>query len=164
MTEEKQPVWVRIFTALFAGYMAFFFIHAAVNSLLVALGITPYGRFVAQFYKGRSKEEATAFIEANRALYDAMLPAATAFIDLAVTPAVGLIAGMIIGAITATAWRSGLKWTVIASAPVLLFFWGRSERDAMGIVHAAMLFALMTAGGFAGDRLARKKHGARGAA
>lgn len=157
MPEEKNTVWVRVFTAIFAGYMGFFFLHAAINSALTAFGITPYGRFVAYFYMGRTKDEAKTFIEANTALYNEMLRGALMFSNIVVTPVAGLIAGLIIGAITATAQRSGFIWTVIAAVPMALFFWGRSERDAASLVWIAVLFILMSVGGAAGDRLVRRR-------
>ena len=147
---------LRIFAAFFAGNIFFFFLSSLVLWLLTRYEISPYGRFVATFFKGRKPEEAQAAIDANKALFDALLPQAVRFSDLFVMPAVGFLMGCIVGAIMrGSRWYAGPVWALIIAGPVSIFFLVRSE-GAERFPYLAVFLALIALGGFAGNAFANR--------
>ncbi|MBI5453023.1 MAG: hypothetical protein HY956_00175 [Deltaproteobacteria bacterium] len=150
---------LRIFAAFFAGNIFFFFVFSLVLWLLTRYEISPYGRFVAAFFKGRKPEEAKAAIEANQALFDELLPEAVRFSDLFVMPAVGFLMGGIVGAIMrGRQWYAGAVWALIVAGPVSIFFLARSAGNEK-FLHLAVFLALTAIGGVVGNAAANKAAG-----
>lgn len=147
----------RIFAAFFAGNMAFFFIYAFTCWALTAIGVTPYGRFIAAFFKGRTSDEAKAFIAANQALFDKMLPEASLFSNLVITPGVGLVMGVITGLIiSARDLKTGIIWPMALALPVAILFWTRSSGEPYRAFYFLLLLALCGVGGLIGTLISSK--------
>lgn len=147
---------LRIFAAFFAGNIFFFFVFSLVLWLLTRYEISPYGRFVATFFKDRKPEEAKAAIEANQALFDELLPQAVRFSDLFVMPAVGFLMGFIVGAIMrGRQWYAGAVWALIIAGPVSILFLARSAGNEK-LLYLAVFLALTAIGGVVGNAAANK--------
>ncbi|MBI5492688.1 MAG: hypothetical protein HY893_07130 [Deltaproteobacteria bacterium] len=148
---------IRIFAAFFAGNMAFFFIYAFILWALTALKVSPYGRFMATFFKGRTSDEAKAFIAANQGLFDRMLPEASRFSNLFITPGVGLVMGVITGLIiSAKNIKAGIIWPVVLTLPVAILFWTRSAGEPNRVFYFILLLALSGVGGLIGTLISSK--------
>lgn len=145
--------WVRAFAAIFAANLAFFFAYGAAAWLLTSLKATPYGRFVAEFFKGRSREEANAYIEANRAAFEEMMRDATAFSNLFMTPAVGLVMGFVAGIVIWRGKRAGAVWALFAAIPPALLFMARPGGN---VAYLFLLLAAAALGGLAGGAVSAK--------
>ncbi len=151
---------IRIFAAFFAGNMAFFFIYAFTCWALTALGVSPYGRFIAAFFKGRTSDEAKVFIAANQVLFDRMLPEASRFSNLFITPGVGLVMGVITGLIiSAKDTKAGIIWPVVLTLPVAILFWTRSAGEPNRAFYFILLLALSSVGGLIGTIVSSKLSG-----
>ncbi len=148
---------IKIFAAAFAGNMAFFFIYAFVCWALTALDISPYGRFINAFFKGRTPEEANAFIAANQGLFNKMLPEASKFSSLVITPGVGLVMGIITGLIISSKDKfTGVVWPVILILPVSVLFWMRSGGEPGRPLYFILLLVFSGAGGLIGTLISSK--------
>lgn len=151
---------IRIFTAFFVGYIAFFLLYAFLTWVFTLLNITPYGRFVAAFFKGRKPEEARAYIEANKELFSMMLPRAVWFSNVFITPSVGFVLGLVIGLIATQkenqAPSASLIWAFLSALPISIFFWVKSGADPNSAVYLALFLFVTGAGGLTGNRIAKK--------
>lgn len=147
----------RYFAAVFAGNMVFFFFYAGLAWLLSLLNITPYGRFVNAFFKGRTKEDAKAFMEANRPLFDEMLKDAAFFSNIAITPFVGLVTGLVAGAILYSNRRAAVIWSVLTVVPVSALLLVKSAGEPLRFVYFLMLLGAAALGGYIGSSLLNKK-------
>lgn len=145
---------LRYFFAFFIGNLVFFFVYAFTTWALTMLKITPYGRFVATFFKGRSPDEAKVFIEANRELFNQMLPPATHFSNIVISPTVGLLTGIVAGLIISSKKTSeGVLWSLITVAPVAVVFWTKSAAEPYRLFYLALFLALAGTGGFIGTKI-----------
>lgn len=147
----------RYFTAVFAGNMVFFFFYAGLVWLLARLDITPYGKFVNAFFKGRTKEDAKAFMEANRPLFDEMLKDAAFFSNVAITPFVGLVTGIVAGAILYSNRRAAVLWSVLTVVPVSVLLLVKSAGEPLRVLYFLMLLAAAALGGYIGSTLLNKR-------
>lgn len=147
----------RYFAAVFGGNMVFFFFYAALAWLLTLLDITPYGKFVSAFFKGRTKEDAKAFMEANRPLFDEMLKDAALFSNLVITPFVGLVTGLVVGAVLYSNRRNAVIWSVLTVVPVSVLLLVKSSGDSLRFLYFIMLLAAAALGGYIGSALLNKK-------
>lgn len=146
MTSKKK-----IFAAFFAGNLVFFFFYSLVLWLLTVFKVSPYGRFVSTFFKGRTKDDAKAFIEANKALFDQMLPEAVSFSNLCVMPLVGFVTGVLAGMIMAPEKKQGgAFWGFLVVLPVSLMFVIKSGINPGAFGALALLWVFTAAGGIIG--------------
>jgi hypothetical protein len=148
----------RCFIAVFAGNMVFFSLYAAAAWLFALLDITPYGRFVNAFYRGRTAEEASAFMEANRVLYDVMLKDAAFFSSVIISPLVGLAAGFVAGAILHSNRRAALLWSVLMVVPVSALLLVKSSGDPLRFLYLFMLIVSAALGGYLGSTSLNKNN------
>jgi hypothetical protein len=148
----------RFFAAVFAGNMVFFSMYAAAAWLFAFLDITPYGRFVNAFYRGRTAEEASAFMEANRVLYDVMLKDAAFFSSVVISPFVGLAAGFAAGVILHANRRGALLWSVLTVVPVSALLLVKSAGDPLRFLYLVMLVAAAALGGYLGSAALNKNN------
>lgn len=147
----------RYFAAVFAGNMVFFFFYALVAWVLTLLDATPYGRFVNEFFRGRTKEEAAAYMEANRPLFDGMLRDAALFSNFVITPVVGLVTGLVAGAILYSNRRNAVMWSVLTVVPVSALLLVKSAGDPLRPLYPVLLVGSAALGGFIGSALLNKK-------
>lgn len=146
----------RVFAALFAGNMFFFLFYAGLAWALAFFNVTPYGRFVAAFFKGRTREAANGHIAANRALFDSMMKDAASFANLALTPLAGFLMGVLVGAILSENRKLGVIWSVVAAAPVSVLFLVKSGSGPATLPYLALLLAATALGGLLGGSLKKK--------
>ncbi len=143
---------MKIFAAFFAGNLVFVFLYAGVCWVISRLQITPYGRFMATFFKDRNPQEAQAYIEANQPLFDKMLPEAARFSNLFITPSVGLVMGLVMGLIVSTKDRTtAVVWSLISALPITILFWVRSSGEPYRAPYLLLFVAVVAAGGFIGN-------------
>lgn len=141
-----------LFIAFFAGNMLSLFVYALILWVVTNFNITPYGRFVSTFFKGKTPEEAKAYMETNKDLFNKMLPDATHFSNFCITPSVGLFMGFVVGAITATekdfaSVRHGFLLSVFTAVPFAALFWVKA-----GAVPALLFLGIVGVGGVIGNR------------
>lgn len=149
---EKKPI--RVFAAVFTGMFTFFFFYAFIAWVTTKLAITPYGRFVATFFKGKTKEESKAFIEANKPMFDSMVVEATRFSNLCMTPLVGFVTGVVVGLIIPSRKVvHGVIWSLLTVAPIAGFFWFKSAAVPNRGLYLLLLLAATALGGLWGNRL-----------
>lgn len=152
---------VKVFTAVFTGNMVFFFLYAAIAWGLTFLRITPYGKFVSAFFKGRTRDEAKAYMQANQETFNSMLAEAARFSNLFITPLVGFVMGAVVGLIIGPKRRACVIWSLISVAPLALLFLVKSGADPMRFAYLLLLLGFTALGGFAGsalsERLSHKK-------
>ncbi|HBG47063.1 MAG TPA: hypothetical protein DDW94_08750 [Deltaproteobacteria bacterium] len=146
----------RIFAAVFAGNMLFFFFYAGVAWALTFFNITPYGRFVAEFFKGRTKEAAKEHMEANRELFESMLKEASTFANLVLTPLAGFVMGVLIGVILSKNRRSAIVWSLLAAAPVSIIFLVKSGGGLSSFIYLAFFLVVTALGGLFGSSIVKK--------
>ena len=148
---------MKLFASFFAGNIVFAFLYAAVCWFVSRLDITPYGRFMTVFFKGRTPAEAQAYIDANRALFERMMPEAAQFSNMVVTPSVGLVMGLVIGLIVATRdWTTALWWSFITVMPVTAIFWFWSAGQDGRARYLLLLVAVTMAGAFVGNAVSTR--------
>lgn len=148
---------LRVFTAFFVSSLVFFFLYSFIAWLLTNFGITPYGKFVATFFKGRNPEEAKVFIAANQELFSKMLPAAVKFSNLVINPFVGLVTGTVAGLIIPTKKPSvAVIWSLVFAIPVFVLFWAKTGSDPLKAIYLGVLLIAFASGGFAGNRIISK--------
>lgn len=147
----------RIFAAVFGGNLLFVFFNAAIAWALAFFDITPYGRFVAAFFRGRTREEAAARIESERALFDSMLAEASSFANLFLTPLSGFVMGLFAGAVLAKDRKLAIVWSIFAAAPLSAFFLFKSGGGTESLPYLALFIAMTALGGIIGSALANKK-------
>lgn len=149
---------LRYFYAFFVGSLVFYFFYAFVLWALTTLKLSPYGRFVATFFKGKTSDEAKAFIEANKELFDQMLPAATHFSNIVITPTVGLAAGIVVGLIlSARKATEGIVWSLVTVLPAAVMFWMKSSTEPYRAFYVALFLAITGLGGYIGTKIMSKK-------
>ncbi|OGP22133.1 MAG: hypothetical protein A2054_04795 [Deltaproteobacteria bacterium GWA2_55_10] len=141
----------RIFAALFAGNLLFFFFYAGLAWALTYFKITPYGRFVAEFFKGRTREGATEYIQANKALFDSMLMDAARFANIVLTPLAGFVMGLLVGAVLSADRKKALIWSVIAALPAALLFVVKSGGEITNIAYLPLFLGATALGGVLGS-------------
>lgn len=151
----------RKFTTVFAGNLVFFFLSSLITWVLGALGVTPYGRFVKTFFKGRTREEAQAFIDANRDLLAQMLPDAMRFSNLVIMPFSSLVTGIVAGLIISSAHKEGgvkrgIIWSLITIAPMAAFLVGKAKGAPEVLAYLPLMAAAVALGGAIGGRLGEK--------
>lgn len=152
---EKKPI--RVFAAVFTGMFTFFFFYAFIAWATTRLAITPYGRFVSTFFKGRTKEESKAFIEANKPMFDSMVVEATRFANFCMTPLVGFVTGIVVGLIIPSRKAvHGVIWSLLTVAPIAGFFWFKSATVPNRELYLLLLLAAAAVGGALGNRLSVK--------
>lgn len=147
----------RYFAAVFTGNMAFFFLYAGVVWVLTLLNATPYGKFVNTFFRGRTKEEAKAFMEANTVVFDQMLKDASFFANLFLTPSVALVTGFVVGAILYPHRRNAVIWSFITVIPVSILLLVKSSGEPLKFLYFLMLLGAAALGGFIASSLVSKK-------
>lgn len=149
---------LRYFFSFFVGNLVFFFLNAFINWALTFFRITPYGRFVATFFKGRTSDEAKVFIEANKELFNQMLPPATQFSNMVIIPTAGLVTGIVVGLIMAAKnTTTGVIWSLVTVAPLAVTFWVKSAGEPSRAFYVALFLVISGAGGFLGARIMAKK-------
>lgn len=149
---------LKYFYAFFIGNLVFFFLNAFIAWALTYLKLSPYGRFVATFFKGRTSDEAKAFIEANRELFNQMLPPATHFSNIVISPTVGLVTGIVAGLILSSKKTSeGVIWSLVTVGPVAVIFWMKSAAEPYRVFYLALLLAITGVGGFIGTKIMSKR-------
>lgn len=141
----------RIFAALFAGNLLFFFFYAGLAWALTYFKITPYGRFVAEFFKGRTREGAKEYIEANKALFDTMLMDAARYANLVLTPFAGFVMGLLVGAVLSDNRKRAVVWSVIAALPAAVLFVAKSGGEITNIAYLPIFLIAAAVGGFLGS-------------
>ncbi|HEY4707944.1 MAG TPA: hypothetical protein VII64_10835 [Thermodesulfobacteriota bacterium] len=141
----------RIFAALFAGNLLFFFFYAGLAWALTYFKITPYGRFVAEFFKGRTREGATEYVQANKALFDSMLIDAARFANLVLTPLAGFVMGLLVGAVLFDNRRRAVVWSVIAALPAAALFLAKSGGEMANIAYLPVFLIATALGGLLGS-------------
>ncbi|HHL40674.1 MAG TPA: hypothetical protein ENJ37_09230 [Deltaproteobacteria bacterium] len=139
----------RTLAALFVGNLVYFFVFALVCWLLTRFDVTPYGQFVAKFFKGRGKDEIEVFIKDNRELFETMMPAARAFANTYIMPSVAVVTGMVVGLVTGS---RGMLTAAVTVLPVAVLFWIR-EPDTNRVFFIALLLLCAALGGAAGGAL-----------
>ncbi|MFQ5736396.1 MAG: hypothetical protein ACE5GY_05985 [Thermodesulfobacteriota bacterium] len=143
---------MKIFAAFFAGNLVFAFLYSGVFWVVSRLDVTPYGRLMTTFFKGRTPQEAQAYIEAHQALFDRMLPEAARFSNLFVTPSVGFVMGLVMGLIISTKeWKTPVVWSFISVLPITVLFWIWSGGEPNRAAYLLFLLAATVAGGFIGN-------------
>ncbi|MBI1912862.1 MAG: hypothetical protein HYS21_12795 [Deltaproteobacteria bacterium] len=149
----------RIFAAFLTGYVAFIAIYGFITWALTSLKITAYGRFVSTFFKGRKPDEAKAFIEANKGVFEQMLPEATRFSNIVITPSVSLILGIIVGLIIASRQKfMGSVWALTVAAPLGILFWVKSMGEPDKAMYLILMLAASAIGGYIGNLIASKTY------
>lgn len=155
--------WKRGFIAFFVGNGVFFFFNAVVLWAITALDITPYGRFVARFFKGRTRDEAKEFIVGNKAVFDQMLPEAVRFSNLCILPVAALAMGVVVGLIMRPEKKvQGALWSVAFALPMAFMFISKSGASDPYVILSLSLFLVAAAAGgltgaLAASRLGNKK-------
>lgn len=148
----------RYFAAVFTGNMVFFFLYAGVVWVLTLLNATPYGKFVNTFFRGRTKEDAKAFMEANQVVFDQMLKDASFFANVVLTPSVALVTGLVAGAILYPRRKMAVVWSLVTVIPVSILLLAKSAGEPWRILYFLMLLVAAAIGGFIGSAiLSRKK-------
>ncbi|MBI5642790.1 MAG: hypothetical protein HY954_04880 [Deltaproteobacteria bacterium] len=148
---------VRIFFAFFAGNLFYFFFYSFLTWAFTALKITPYGRFVSTFFKGRTPDEAKEFIAGNHELFNELLPAAARFSNIVINPAAGVVLGIVAGMIMSSKGKSGsIIWSLIAAAPMAILFLAKAEGGAEKVLYLALFLLFSAAGGYIGDILIKR--------
>lgn len=153
---------LRVFVAFAVSNFAFVGIYSAACGVITFFNVTPYGIFVSKFFKGRTADEAKAYIEANKELYTIMMPEAVRFSNAFITPLAGFIMGLIAGAILATADKDrsikrGAVWSAITALPLTALYLAKSKGEPHGaIVYIVLFLAVATAGGALGYGAARR--------
>lgn len=147
----------RIFAAVFGANLLFVFFNAAISWALAFFNITPYGRFVAAFFRGRTREETAARIESDRALFGSMLAEASTFANLFLTPASGFVMGLFAGAMLAKKRRLAAIWSIFAALPLSLFFLVKSGGGHERFLYLILFIAMTALGGLAGSAIFGKK-------
>lgn len=147
----------RYFAAVFTGNMLFFFLYAGVAWVLTLLNATPYGKLVNTFFRGRTKEEAAAFVEKNRALFEQMLADASFFANLVINPAVAFAAGFAVGAILNPDRKMAVLWSSLTVVPVSLLLLVKSAGDPLRLVYFVLLLVAASVGGFVASGVVSKK-------
>ncbi len=149
---------LKYFYAFFIGNLVFFFLNAFIAWALTYLKLSPYGRFVATFFKGRTSDEAKAFIEANRELFNQMLPPATHFSYIVISPTVGLVTGIVAGLILSSKKTSeGVICSLVTVLPWAVMFWMKSAAEPYRAFYLALLLAITGVGGFIGTKIMSNK-------
>jgi len=152
-----MPRPMKLFAAFFAGNITFIFLYASACWFISRLGITPYGRFMQAFFKGRSPEEAQAYIDANKPLFDLMMPQAAHFSNMVITPTVGLVAGIVIGLVVSTRdTKTAPVWSFVTIIPVLVVFWFWLSGDPFRGRYLLMLIIAVVGGGFIGNAISTR--------
>ncbi|MBW7957365.1 MAG: hypothetical protein H3C68_05675 [Deltaproteobacteria bacterium] len=141
----------RIFAAVLGGNLIFVFFNAAIAWTLAFFNVTPYGRFVAAFFRGRTREEVAARIGSDRALFDSMLAEASSFANLFLTPVSGFVMGLFAGAMLAKNRRLAVIWSVLAALPLSLFFIMKSGGGHEKFLYLVLFIAVTALGGLAGS-------------
>lgn len=145
---------IKLFAAFFGGNIAFIFLYATVCWFTARLGITPYGRFMQEFFSGRSTEQAREYIDANKVLFDLMMPEAAHFSNMVLTPTVGVIMGLVIGLIVSARDRTtALWWSFVSVMPVTAVFWFWMAGDEHRAQYLIFLVAAVMAGAFIGNEV-----------
>lgn len=147
----------RYFAAVFTGNMVFFFLYAGVAWVLTLLNVTPYGKFVNTFFRGRTKEDAKAFMEANRVVFDQMLMDASFFANIVLTPFVGLVAGLVVGAILYPDRKMAVVWSLITVIPVSILLLIKSSGEPLKLLYFLMLLGAAVLGGLIASSAVSKK-------
>lgn len=148
---------MKLFASFFAGNIVFAFLYAAVCWFTSRLDVTPYGRFMTAFFRGRTPEEAQAHIEANMALFERMMVDAAHFSNMVVAPSVGLVMGLVIGLIVSEKdWTAPLWWSFITVMPVTIIFWLWSAGQDGRAGHLLLLVAVVMAGAFIGNAISTR--------
>lgn len=156
--EDPMNKKLRYFYAFFVGILVFFFLYAFVTWALTFLKLTPYGRFVSTFFKGRTSDEAKAFIEANRELFNQMLPTATHFSNIVISPTVGLVNGIVVALIlSAKKTSEGVIWSLVTVLPVAVMFWMKSSAEPYRAFYLALFLVITALGGFIGTKIMSKR-------
>lgn len=151
-THKRKPMKkTRIFAAVFGGNLVFVFFNAAIAWALAFFNITPYGRFVAAFFRGRTREEAAARIGSEKALFDSMLAEASTFANLFLTPVSGFVMGFFAGAMLAKNRRLAIVWSVLAASPLSVFFLVKAGGGPERLMYLALFLAMTALGGIAGS-------------
>ncbi len=150
----KRILTSRNLTALFAGNLLLFFLFSLVLFVLTHFEVTPYGKFVAKFFKGRTPEESKAFIEANRELFNTMLPSARSFSNLYILPSLTFVMGFVAGLI---ADRNRPVVGLLAALPLALLFMARQSGEPEKLFYVVMIFAASSVGAFAGGMLIERR-------
>ncbi len=145
---------MKLFAAFFTGNLVFVFFYAGICWLVSRLDVTPYGRFVNTFFKGRDPKQAQAYIEAHKALFDRMLPEAVHFSNLVITPFAGFVMGIIMGLIISTRDKTtAVIGSLVSAVPVTVLFWIKSGRE-LGTAPYLLLFLVVVAiGAFLGNAI-----------
>jgi len=156
--EDRMTKKLKYFYSFFVGNLVFFFLYSFITWALTFLKITPYGRFVATFFKGKTSDEAKTFIEANKELFDQLLPAATNFSNIVISPTVGLVTGIVAGLILSAKKTSvGVIWSLVTILPVTFMFWSKSAAEPYRVVYIALFLFVTAVGGFIGTKLMSEK-------
>lgn len=149
---------LRYFYAFFVGNLVFYFFYVFVLWALTFLKLSPYGRFVSTFFKGKTPDEAKAFIEANKELFNEMLPAANHFSNIVITPTVGLVTGIVVGLIlSAKKTSEGVVWSLVTVLPAAVMFWMKSSAEPYRAFYLALFLAITALGGFIGTKIMSKR-------
>lgn len=147
----------RYFAAVFTGNMLFFFLYAGLAWVLTLLNVTPYGKFVNTFFKGRTKEDAKAFMDANKVVFEQMLSDASFFSNVVLTPFVGLVTGLVVGAILYPNRKMAVLWSFITVVPVSILLLVKSSGIPFKFVYFLMLLASAVIGAFVSSTVLGKK-------
>lgn len=147
----------RYFAAVFTGNMVFFFLYAGLAWVLTLLNATPYGKFVNTFFRGRTREDAKAFMDANRVVFDQMLKDASFFSNIVLTPVVGLVTGLVVGAILYPNRKHAVIWSFITVIPVSILLLAKSSGEPLKFLYFFMLLGAAALGGFIASTVLSKK-------
>lgn len=147
----KAVTKTRIFAAVFGGNLVFVFFNAAISWALASFNVTPYGRFVSAFFKGRTREETASLMEADRAIFDSMLAEASSFANLFITPAAGFMMGLFAGAVMGKDRKLSLIWSALAALPLSLFFVMKSGGWQERSLYLVLFIVSTALGGLAGS-------------
>ncbi|MEE9613937.1 MAG: hypothetical protein V3W31_03155 [Thermodesulfobacteriota bacterium] len=147
----KDMLTVRNFASLFTGTLFFLFFYIGLCWVLGYFEITPYGKFTAEFFKGRTAEESDAFIKANRELFDKALPGATTFSNLVMAPIVAVLSGLVAGVIAGR--RGALMGFIVVLTPAFMVL-AKSAKDPMTLGSILFMVGCAVIGGTMGERVA----------
>lgn len=150
-----KPV-IRMIAAVSTGLMSFILINGFICWVLTFLKIGPYGKFVATFIKGKTPDEAKAFAAANQELLSQMLPAASKFSNLFISPVSALLMGIIVGLIMYSKKIYGVVWSLIIISVPAGLYWTKSASDPDRVFYFAILLIVAALGGLIGNVIASK--------
>ena len=143
----KDLFTTRNLAALFVGYLLFFFVFSFTCWLVTFLEVTPYGRFMATFFKGRTPEEIKAILEAKTASFREAFFEAKRFSNFYMLPGVVFVTGSVVGIISKVS-APGIG--LVFSIPISLFFWIKSGDETDTIACILLIIGASVAGATAG--------------